>query len=73
MARSSKVEEAIWCRLWVEGLTRPLHEAMVCAENRDLDDTTKIARRKVRAMRVPTRQWNEGKKGGRFAIERRSS
>ena len=32
MARSSEVEEAVWYRSWVEGLTRPPHEAVVYAE-----------------------------------------
>ena len=62
MARSTEVEEAAWYRSWVEGLTRPLHEAVVYAGYRDLDDAAKIARRKEWAMRGPTRQWNEGKK-----------
>ena len=62
VARSSEVEEAVWYRSWVEGLTRPLHEAVVYARYQDLDETAKIARRKERAMRGPTRQWKEGKK-----------
>ena len=62
VACSSEVEEAVWYRSWVEGLTRPLHETVVYTGYRDLDDAAKIARQKGRAMRGPTRQWNEGKK-----------
>ena len=56
LACSSELQEAAWYRSLVERLTRPLHEAMVCAGYRDLNDAAKIARGKGRAMRGPTRQ-----------------
>ena len=46
VARSSELEEAIWYRSWMEGLTRPLHEVVVYAGYQDLNDGAKIARRK---------------------------
>ena len=62
VVRSSEVEEAVWYRSRMEGLTRPVHEAVIYSRYQDINDAAKILRRKGRAMGDPTRQRNEGKK-----------